>query len=61
MYKITISDNVNNAVDWAMNNLEDADWDLNFVVEQGFITPTYAFSFSKLESASHFALKWKGV
>lgn len=56
MHIITIKDNAHAAIEWAMANLKDKDWDLDIVFTA---SPSYRFTFSKMESASHFALRWK--
>lgn len=61
MYKITISGNPSAAIDWAMDNLVDQEWDLYINPSQGIVSPTYVFSFANLNSASMFALRWKGI
>lgn len=58
MHTVTITGNPHAAVEWAMANLDEKDWDLdiNFAA-----TPSYRFTFNKMGSASYFALRWKDV
>ena len=58
MHIVTITNNPHAAVEWAIANLNDKDWDLDIMFSA---SPSYRFMFNKMEYASHFALRWKDV
>jgi hypothetical protein len=60
MHTVTIQGNIYDAVEWAMHHFDNSDWNLDFV-DIAAPVPSYRFIFSKMEAASHFALRWKDV